>query len=251
MEARIPKRLKKEPLVEVIWHVIYEPASGDKPSGDLLVGILYTALQGQGKNYQVRRLPLADIPREIAELDPNLHYTVKYRLESPEDPILYQIGDRIVSVNCRRPYVGWSEFRKSVLFFKDVLEKSQLMIPKRYGIRYIDLIKREDMEDISGLQLELKVGGQKIKDQPLQLRVRLNFLNKEHTVQIVSPAKVKFAEGEEWEGTLIDLETGVPSPNGWNDISEEAIEELHEASKAMFFLEILKPETIEKLEPEY
>ncbi|RMD60758.1 TIGR04255 family protein [Candidatus Parcubacteria bacterium] len=251
MAEKIPKRLRREPLIEAIWHLIYEPAMPERASGDLLVGILYTALKERGRVYQMRRLLAADIPPEIAEQDPNLRYTVKYRLESQGSPVLFQIGDRIVSLNCRRPYVGWPRLREDIAFLRGVLQKSEFIVPKRHGLRYIDLIRREDMPDLGGLRVELKVGDQEIREQPVQLRVEIGHLGKTHIVQIISPAKADLPDGETWEGTLIDLETGSPSLNKWDSITAAEIDELHEASKSLFFTQILTPAIIEKLEPEY
>ena len=231
--------------------MMYDPAENYKYPGDLLVGIVYNTLSSQGNKFHVQRLPLANIPPEIIELDLNLPYTVKYRIEFAESPILFQIGDRIISINCRRPYVGWLKFKEHISFFIEILKKSQLIIPKYHGIRYIDFIKCEDMKNISELQLEIKVGKKEIKDEPIQLKIKLNFNNKEHNIQITSPAWLSFTEYDRQEGTLIDLETREASPNDWDDITEKAIDELHEASKVLFFTELLTPDLIEKFEPVY
>jgi uncharacterized protein (TIGR04255 family) len=191
-----------------------------------------------------------DIPAEVTEEAPHLRYTVKYRLESPDTPVLYLIGDRIVSLNCRRQYIGWQKLREEIAFFKGVLQGSELVIPERHGLRYIDLIRKEYLLDLSGLQIHVRVGDQEIRTQPVQLRVELDYRGRKHTVQIVSPVKADIA-GEMWEGTLIDLEVGVGVESGWDAILEDEIDGLHDSVHSLFFTQILTQDLIHKLEPEY
>jgi uncharacterized protein (TIGR04255 family) len=250
MTRTIPKRLRQEPLIEAIWHMTYRLSAPSQAVGDVLVGLLYAALKERGRSYQVHRLLPVDIPAEVAEQDPNLRYTVKYRLESPDSSVLYLIGGRIVSLNCRRPYIGWQKLRKEIAFFKGVLQRSELIIPERHGLRYIDLIRKEYMSGLGGLQIQVTVGDQEIRTQPVQLRVELDYRGRKHTVQIVSPVKADIT-GQTWEGTLIDLEVGMRVENGWDAISEDEMDELHRSVNSLFFTQILTPDLIHKLEPEY
>lgn len=123
---KIPKRLNKEPLIEAIWQAKFEPKEG-LPVGDLLPGILYSNLKVEYPNLQLHRLPTADIPAPVAEVDPNLRFSAKYRMEEPGSPFLLQVGDRIVTMNCRKPYAGWSAFKERILKFVDVIETSGLV----------------------------------------------------------------------------------------------------------------------------
>ncbi len=245
-----PKRLRQEPLIEAIWHLTYRPRKFSQAVGDVLVGVLYTALKERDRDYQVHRLLPVDLPTEVTEQDPNLRYTVKYRLENPDSPVLYLIGDRIVSLNCRRTYIGWQRLREEIAFLKGVLQKSELVVPERHGLRYIDLIRQEYMSDLGGLQIQVRVGDQEVRTQPIQLRVELDYLGRKHTVRIISPVQAEIA-GERWNGTLIDLEVGVQIDNSWNAISDNEIDELHRALNSLFFTQILTQDLIDKLEPEY
>ena len=92
----IPKRLKKEPLIEAIWQAQFEPKEG-LPVGDLLLGILYSALKVDYPNLQLHRLPTADIPAAFAQTDPNLRLSPKYRMEEPR---------RLPDVDARRPLIA-------------------------------------------------------------------------------------------------------------------------------------------------
>ena len=65
----LPRRLKKEPLIEVVWQVQFE---GEQGMGDILPGVLYTELKKTHPALRSRRLPSADIPAPIAQIDPNM-----------------------------------------------------------------------------------------------------------------------------------------------------------------------------------
>ena len=145
----IPKRLKKEPLIEAIWQVQFETAA-ETPIGDLLPGILFAALRNEHPNLQLQRLPAADIPAQMAQIDPNLRHMAKYRMEEPISPFMYQTGDRIITLNCRRPYSGWATFKGKILSLVGIIENSRLVpAPLRHSLRYIDLLTLEPAPDLS------------------------------------------------------------------------------------------------------
>lgn len=246
----IPKRLKKEPLIEAIWQVQFETAEG-VPVGDLLPGILFPALRNEHPNLQLQRLPSADIPAQMAQVDPNLRHMAKYRMEEPNSPFMFQVGDRIITLNCRRPYAGWAAFKEKILALVGIIESSRLVpAPLRHSLRYIDLLTLEPAPVLSSLQLSLKLGAFDIQARPLQTRVELLDGTCTHVVQVATPAQVMFPEGMT-EGSIVDLETfaNVP-PNGWGAVATQ-IDHIHDRSKAMFFQQLLTADAISRLDPEY
>lgn len=248
MTHPIPKRLQEEPLIEAIWHLTYRLSA--PAVGDVLVGVLYAALKERGRRYEVHRVLPVEIPAELAEEEPTLRYAVKYQLKSAESSVLYLIGDRVVSLNCQRPYIGWQRLREEIAFLKGVLQRSELILPERHGLRYIDLIRKEYMPDLSGLQIQVSVGQEEIRTQPVQLQVELAYREKKHTVRILSPVKAEI-DAQTWEGTLIDLEVGGRVEKGWDAISEDELDELHRSVNLLFFTQILTPELLHKLRPQY
>ena len=63
----LPRRLKKEPLIEVVWQVQFEGEQG---------------------------------------IDPNPRFAPKMLMEEPGGSFIWQVGDRVITLNCRTPYVG-------------------------------------------------------------------------------------------------------------------------------------------------
>jgi uncharacterized protein (TIGR04255 family) len=244
---RIPKRLNKEPLIEAIWQAQFEPREG-LPVGDLLPGILYSALN---PNLQLHRLPTADIPAPVAQIDPNLRFTAKYRMEEPGSPFLFQVGDRIVTMNCRKPYSGWAVFKEHILELLGVVEGSGLVpIPLRHSLRYIDLLTLDPAPDLKALQVQFQIGQWGLQNRPLQMRVELPDEGCNHVVQIATPAEANLPEGK-LQGSVIDLET-LPSapPGNWQDVRTQ-IDQIHDRSKAVFYQQLLTADAISLMEPEY
>lgn len=244
---KIPKRLKKEPLIEAIWQVQFESPG----AGDILPGVLYTALKARHPRIGLHRLPTADIPAPIAQIDPNLRFAAKVRIEEPDGRFLWQVGDRVVTMNCRKPYAGWSAFREEILDLTQNIKTSGLVPqPQRHSLRYIDLLTLEPAPDLSAFKLAMKLGDHEIRRHHLQMRLEIPDNECTHVVQIATPAQVIFPEGME-EGSIVDIETFSPENSvDWNAIATQ-IDYMHERSKALFFEHILTKQAIEQMEPEY
>lgn len=247
MTNPLPKRLRKEPLIEAIWQAQFEGIEG---IGELLPGILFTELKKSHPSLQPKRLPTADIPAPIAQVDPKLRITAKVLMEEVDGPFVWQVGDRIVTLNCRKPYVGWDKFKEAVVNLTRIVEHSGLISTlERHSLRYIDLLRDELATDLGTLRLELKLGDHEIRDR-VQMRLEIPDAECLHVVQLATRMRTNLPEGSV-TGTIIDLET-LPkgSPGDWDTVRAQ-LDRLHERSKALFFEQILTQETIQKLEPEY
>lgn len=243
----VPKRLRNEPLIEVIWQAQFD----DPNAGDLLPGVLFTQLKEQHRALEMRKLPAADIPAAILRSDPNLQYATKLRMEEPDGPFIWQVGDRVVSLNCRKPYVGWGDFRPTIEKFIAIIEASGLVTGlKRHSLRYLDLFTLDDPPSLSALKLTVALGDHELDHHNFRMRVELPDGDYTHNVQIATPAKTNLPEGQV-TGTLVDMET-VPNrpPKDWQEARSQ-LEGLHDKSKELFFRHVVAGETLKKLEPEY
>jgi len=247
---QIPKRLNKEPLIEAIWQAQFEPKEG-LPVGDLLPGILYSALKADCPNLQLHRLPTADIPAPVAQFDPSLRLAAKYRMEEPGSPFLFQVGDRIVTMNCRKPYAGWLSFNEQILKLIEIIENSGLVpTPTRHSLRYIDLLCLDPAPNLKALQVKFQIGQWHLENRPLQMRVEIPDGDCNHVIQIATPAEAHLPEGRA-QGSVIDLETfSNQQPDSWQDVRIQ-IDQLHDRSKAVFYQQLLTAEAIALMEPEY
>lgn len=243
----LPKRLKKEPLIEAIWQAQFE---GEQGIGDVLPGILFAGLKKSHTALQLRRLPYADIPAPIAQMNLSLRFVPKVLMEEPGGLSTWQVGDRIVTLNCRKPYVGWARFKEAIVDLTRIIENSGLLpTPPRHSLRYIDLLQGELASDLSPLKLELVLDDHKIRHR-VQMRLEIPETDCLHIVQIAAPIDANLPEGMV-TGTIIDLESfPTDAPESWDGLRAQ-LDRLHDRSKELFFRQILTIETIQKLEPEY
>ena len=237
-------------MIEAIWQVQFQPVE-NQSIAEILPGVIFTTLRAEIPGLQLKRLPAAEIPPIVAQHDPNLRFAAKYRIESPESPFIFQVGDQIVTVNCRKPDSGWARFKPQVLRLASLLDETGVIVrPQRHSIRYVDLLTLESPPSLSSLRMALAIGDLEIQGRPLQLRVELSDEGCQHVLQVVTPAQINLPEGEE-TGTLIDLET-VSELKG-NSLSEldEDLERIHVASKRLFFAQVLTQDAIKRMDPEY
>ncbi len=247
MDLKIPVRLKKEPLLEAVWEIRF---SGINLSvADLMPGMLFKALPGRYSN--IVRLPAADIPASIVEHDPNLRYVPKIRLENGKQAV--QIGEHVVSLSCRRPYSGWAQFSSDIRDLAKAIQDTDLIGRlERFSLKYIDLIELGQPLGLGCLNLDLKLGEHEISTKPIQLRTEIKESDLTHIVQIVSPAEVTLPGDEKrLKGVLLDIDTirQLGEKESWEEL-DRRLDELHWACKRMFF-SLMKPETVNQLEPEY
>jgi len=247
MNARVPVRLKKEPLLEAVWEARF---IGDNPAvGELLLGVIYRAM---GDKYaQIERLPAADIPAPIVEQDPSLKYVPKIRLTGDNHAI--QIGEHVISLSCRRPYSGWKSFSAEIRTLISVIRNTVLLGRlERFSLKYLDLIESDQPPDLVCLNVGLKLGGEEIHGRPVQLRTEIRENGLIHVVLIASPAEASIPGApERLTGVLLDIDTicKLGENESWEKV-EKCLDMAHMAAKQMFF-RLLTSETIERLDPEY
>lgn len=246
-DGKIPTKLGKEPLIEVLWEVRFK--SEKAPAFELLFGAVYKALSG--KYPEVVRLATADIPTPVREFEVGLRYAPRIRLEGGGYAI--QIGERSVSLSCRRPYSGWASFSQEVQILINVLSGAGLIDHmERFSLKYIDLIDLGHPPDLSCLNIELELGGLNLDARPVQLRSEIKERDLVHIVHIFSPAQVVLPDSQRLAGVLLDIDTILNIENGgaaW-EIINNRLDDVHSATKRMFF-KLLTPGTIKELEPIY
>lgn len=247
MENKIPVRLKKEPLLEAIWEIRFSAAKS--PVADLLPGMLFRTFPG--KYGKAVKLPIADLPAPLIEHDHNLRYIPKIRLEGSNQAV--QIADRVVSLSCRRPYSGWDRFSADIRELAEAVQETGLVERlERFSLKYIDLIELEKPVGLAHLDLELKMGEYELAAKPVQLRTEIKENDLIHIIQIISPAQVEVPGAQKrLKGVLVDIDCIRPiaDDESWDTLYQK-LDDVHTSSKKMFF-NILKPETVASLEPEY
>lgn len=242
----IPKKLNKEPLIEAVCELRFK--SDNESISDLLPGLIFQQL---GNRFpKTSKLPASELPRVILTTDPNFRYTPTVKLSGDIFSIL--IGERVISVCCARPYAGWDKFSSMTIELLAILNETSLITqPERISLKYIDILLSQDGFTLDDLCLELQIGGNRIIREPVHLRTEIHYEGFLNIIQIGSPAKAVIDNKQSFDGIMIDIDTvSISMPaDFWLD-PKEILNRAHSISKAAFF-DLLKTETIERLEPEY
>ncbi len=246
---RIPKRLGKEPLLEAVWELRFQGSSDSMEN--LLSGIIYDQMRDAFSTPV--RLPAADIPPTARTQQPVLNYTPMFRFSGKGKNSCYdiQVGPRAITLNCRRPYTGWRNYRPEILKLVEVVRKTGLIaMVERFSLKYVDLIPAAAPNYLAPLRGNLILGGYNLGISPVQVQSQLpdgNFIN---VITLLAPARVQ-TEHMTAEGLLIDIDTIFPATSEafWKEF-ESLLDTAHDSNHSLFF-DILKQETLDLLEPKY
>lgn len=252
---QLPVKLGKEPLVDAIFGLEFE---SDQPVVDLLPGMLMQKLKESGVRPTVSHLPHSGIPREIRQQEPRLQKEPQIRLDFND--IFLVVGDKVLAVGAKIPYIGGVEFKKRVgQMLADVFSFNLITSIDRYSIKFINLIEghRED-NLIQNLNLNLKVGDFDPSRQGGNFQVKFEVDDDDlfSKVQVVNHVEITI-DGKEGnkEGLLLSIETideGFQSKSSSEFIEKmpSYLDKVHLGNKNKFF-SFLSHEGLKYLEAEY
>ncbi len=243
----LPGRITPDAILEALVELhIEHPELPELVVGRLLDADLW-------RDYTQARLPTADIPQPIREVDLQLRYAPIFELRKGDGSRVAKIGGHVLSYHIVGAYPGWSVFRpelESVL--KTVIEKLKAPQFSRIGFRYINIFT-PDRHHVGGLadtNIVLRRG-----DEILTSSVNVNYmrqLGKEHvvTVKIATPDLVGGSVPQHFS-LLCDIDVG-SKPGVVITTYDHAlswIDAAHDLEKAEFF-GILPDDITNKLTPE-
>ena len=244
----LPKKLKKEPLIDAVFEIRF---TSDFPAGGILPGLLFGQLDG---NKTIEPLPVAQIPQVVRDTDPNFQFAPLSRLDWGQFYI--NVGDRSVSIGFKHPYPGWNNFKPAITKVMEALKgASVIKSVERYSLKYIDLLPATSLrEQVTFVNLDVTLAGHKLEEEIFQLRLEIPRDGFIHAVQVVSSATATLHSGESRQGLIVDVDTIMNQREvSFEDMLiglPEKLEAIHQANKEVFF-DCLKPQTITALGPEY
>lgn len=243
---KLPKRLRKEPLLDAIFEFRFE---SDLPVVNILPGLIFSKLDGEKK---LERLPLSEIPDQIRKNDPVLQYLPLVKLDWNDYSIM--IGDKSLSVASKLPYKGWNGFKSVIIKIFEMLKESSLISEiTRYSTKYVDIISNDLIVPHEAVSIAVRMGSKDLIEHPLHLRIEIPMQDFTNVVQIVSNASVQLTDGSSRHGLVIDIDTVKFHSNLLSLTDDQvvnALDAIHYISKATFF-ECLTEDAISILEPEY
>ncbi|MBL5905959.1 TIGR04255 family protein [Serratia fonticola] len=250
MESQLPKRLGKEPLVQVSFEL---RLVAHLPLSSILPGVLYSKLNCG----DIRKTPHAEIPEVIRNNDPVFSFLPLVTLDWQGYQI--HIGDRVIIISCNMPYEGWSSFKKRILELVDelILAPTSNMIDRveRFSLKYTDLIEAPFNSNFSELvNVSVNMGGHDFNLSSTQIRAEKKEGDSLVIMQMSGHAQVVFPDSNERNGLLIDIDC-IKNKNrisfsSFCESFEQELNELHLLNKRVFF-NFLSEKGLKNLEPTY
>lgn len=236
-----PTKITPDPIIDAIVEFRFE---SDIPP-DAILGMLFNVVRNDFPNFT--KLPIADIPEEMRLKDPQLRFAPCY--QSIANGYRLNVGPNVISLGNQGDYVGWKgNFYPFLQKIIKQLEKSGIVKNFiRVGIRYIDFFETDIFEKIT---LSIK-----LNEAPLaakQTTISTIFEHEKFTTRVkIQNNSIVIQDGNKRLGSIIDTDTFVDLKQ---PISFEAlialVNEQHDVSLSVFF-DLLRPDFLETLNPEY
>lgn len=245
---KLPKKLRKEPLVDAVFEVRF---SSLVPASSVLTGLFFAQLSGEDRT--IERLPASEFPSQIRELNGHLRYQPLLKLQW--GGFLVLVGDAHFGLACKLPYPGWKTFKPKILDAIKVLKAANIVEKiERYSLKYVDVIDGKDLsEQIGRVNVDLNIGTYGLRSDPFNISIEVTRDDYIHLVKIAAPATVSL-EGRTRNGVLVEVDSiRNEATSGLEKFEQELperLEAIHTSNKKMFF-GCLRDSTIAYLEPIY
>lgn len=153
----LPERIDPDAIIEALVEFRFEHS--ELP--ELVLGRLLDAQCWEG--YTQTRLPTADIPQPLREVDPNLLYQPFVELQKVGADRVAKIGGHVLSYHVVRQYPGWTACRVEIeKTLGDVITKLKSSKFSRIGLRYINAFwpNKHFVRGLADTNIVIKVDGQ-------------------------------------------------------------------------------------------
>lgn len=227
-----PKKLKKDAIAEALLEVQF--VTSDLP--ELVIGKL--ADGSYWRDFLAERLPFADIPIQLREIDQKIKYMPFIEKRSAEKTEAVKIGPSAISFHALKPYPGWSKFgillHEGIDFLFGTLKDFEAT---RLGFRYVNIFTSADhaIEQVFDLDFKLEVSG-----KPLIAPLNLNYRNahgSDHLAIIKLASSDFVTPATPGLCALVDIDVSTPTTFKTKDsgVAHEWLERAHVVLKDEFF----------------
>lgn len=242
VKIKIPKKITPSPVKDVVAEIRYK----DDDKAEIFAGMIYSAFKDK-YNCQFQRLPINDTPIALQKANPLLKYQAHYVVDIGDVTIRISLAS--VSVAIKGIYKGWKWYYTFVKEFIETLQGLKLINSlERLGLRYSSFFP----EDISDkIRVNIKISDNDFKQAKNYVRTEWNESDTTYILQISN--NVILNENEKHiNGSLIDIDVSKSFDQSTFLIKdyEALLVRFHESQKKIFF-NILKPEFLDSLQPEY
>jgi len=240
---KIPKRLKRNPIIEAIAEVRF---TSSLPS-EAIIGLVYDNIKD--KFGQPKSLPILQLPAAIREKDPNLRYQACYRFEKPGNVLL--VGPRNIALSTTT-YTDWAAATPLLLELLTKFHQMKLFQSvERIGLRYVNFF--ENLNIFEHITLSVKIGNESIAERSIVLRTETDVQGFKVITNLSNTAE-SLVSGQKRNGSLVDLDiTNEHLELRGELLPEELLRLFTEANQLAddAFFGLVKEELFIKFEPEY
>ena len=239
---KLPVEIKPCPIVEAILEIRY---SSDIPS-EARFGMIYGSIGDFFKNEPIP-LPIAHLPQDIRNQDPNLRYKAHHQFREKNQTL--NVGPDVINFSTSEPYCGWKAW--SVFFYKILetfLNSKVLKKVERIGLRYINRFEENIFEKID---CEVFVTGNKLTNESTNLRTEMiddEFIK----VLQIGNSITMIRDRNKINCSVIDIDVlyNIEDSKHFVQNHQEIIEKAHIKEKQIFF-SLLKDSYLNKFNPIY
>lgn len=246
MSDKLPKLLRKAPIIEALAEVRFAPSPGQLISS-VLPGLMFSTFKAKYPN--ITQHPSAQLPVELKEQNAELRYLPNVLMAGKNSSIV--IGGRVLGIMCTAPYPGWGIFRPSILEVWKVAKDSGILGSiERFSVKYVNLIVADMGSDqLSLTNVKLQLDDHLVSNQPSTIRTE--FIEGPFVVAVTVVTQATTVGDNPQNGLILDIDVicNGPFPGEWDDI-EKMLEDAHALEKKVFF-NLLTQKTIDAYEPEY
>ncbi len=242
----LPERIDPDAIIEALVEFRFEHTElPEAIVGRLLDAPLWAA-------YSQARLPSADIPQPIKEMDSTLRYQPIIELSKNDHTRASKIGGHVFSYHIIGTYPGWTVFRDELNeVVNTIVDKLRSPNFSRLGFRYINMLSPEKHHatGLSATNISISIG-----DEHLTESLNLNYMRKfetNHTVTVKIATPDLVATNLPTSFSLlcdIDVATKNNMPVTGLEATIEWIKLAHDLEKEEFF-KILRSDITKMLMP--
>jgi len=242
--GRLPSKLKHDIIFEAIFELRFEP----EPPNEAIFGLIYPIVTEKFQALKHISLPLLELPDTVRNSDIQFRYQPLNRLQGNGFSI--SIGPRVISFSILKPYIGWHEWKPSILNILNKLSDDRVIKNvERTGLRYLNFIERDVFPLINA---EIRIIDSTV--QRVSTAVRTEIVEGEYlkALQLVNNASIN-ENGQIKQGSLIDIDVSKSKKTSNHDFKinlETMLNKSHTLAKQLFF-DILNDSFLNELEPVY
>lgn len=239
-ELKIPKKITPDFILEAVVELRFQT---NLPA-DAIFGLVYNRLNELFPN-SYEALPILQLPEALRLQDKNLEFAPYHKFKSKQFQV--QVGPKVLSVICSKPYSGWDEYFDIIKTITGYLEELRFITNiTRIGVRYIDFFEKINIFDY----LEFKMEDFPFPTEQSSYTTTFAFEKFRTNLQVSNADKMQI-NGRFYAGSIFDSDTYTEEAITFNKSEVlQIISDVHAAEKKIFYT-LIKNSFIKTLNPEY